>query len=91
MHFTPQGEREVTGQIAPKSDYIRQRYYKSKEWNEYRIVARGNYITHYLNGFQTVELVDQDSKARPEGVLALQIHAGPPMLVEFKDVLLKKL
>jgi hypothetical protein len=41
---------------------------------------------------QTVDVVDNDSKGRSlEGVLALQIHVGPPMLVEFKDIFLKNL
>jgi hypothetical protein len=86
------GERRVTGMIAPQAEYISKGYYKDRDWNEYRIIAKGNYVTQYLNGFQTIELTDDDAKKRAlEGVLALQIHAGPPMLVEFKDILLKKL
>jgi len=30
-------------------------------------------------------------KSRTEGVLALQLHAGPPMLVQFKDIQLRRL
>ena len=86
------GKLKVLGPIAPKQDYIDKGYYKEKDWNEYRIVARGPHIEHWLNGFKTIELNDNDAKARAlEGILALQIHAGPPMLVEFKDILLKKL
>lgn len=86
------GNRQVTGGLAPKEEYIQKRYYKDRDWNEYRIVARGNHIAHYLNGFKTIDLVDNDAKSRSlEGILALQIHAGPPMVVEFKDILLKKL
>lgn len=91
VEYDAQGERHVTGQIAAKEDYIQKGYYKNQGWNEYHIIARGNQITHELNGFRTIELIDKDPKARSEGVLALQIHAGPPMLVEFKDILLKKL
>lgn len=86
------GERSVVGQIATKEELIKKGYYKRKDWNEYRIVARGNHITHFLNGFQTIELTDNDEKARSlEGVLALQLHAGPPMVVEFRNILLKEL
>jgi len=47
---------------------------------------------HYLNGVQTIDCVDNDEKGRMmSGVLALQIHAGPPMVVEFKDIKLKVL
>jgi hypothetical protein len=82
----------VVGQIADKKELIAKRYYKEKEWNDYRIIARGNHIAHYLNGVQVVDVLDNDPKGRSlEGVLALQIHCGPPMLVEFKDILLKSL
>ena len=86
------GKVKVLGPIAPKQDYIGKGYYKRKDWNEYRIVARGPQIEHWLNGLKTIDFNDNDPKARAlEGILALQIHAGPPMLVEFKDILLKKL
>jgi len=62
------------------------------DWNDYRILARGNHLEHYLNGVKVVDVLDNDPKGRSlEGILALQIHAGPPMLVEFKDILLKPL
>jgi hypothetical protein len=39
-----------------------------------------------------VDLIDnQHDKARAEGILALQLHAGPPMLVQFRDIQLKRL
>ena len=90
--MTADGKRSVTGEIAPKADYIKKRYYKEGDWNEYRIIAKGNRLAHFLNGFQTIELTDDDPKNRSlEGILALQIHAGLPMVVEFKDVLLRNL
>jgi hypothetical protein len=83
---------KVIGQLADKKELIAQRYYREKEWNEYRILARGNRLAHYLNGVQVVDVLDNDPKGRSlEGILALQIHCGPPMLVEFKDILLKSL
>ena len=92
VEMTATGERKVTGKIADKEDLIQRGYYKPKDWNEYLIVAKGNHIEHHLNGFKTIELIDNDEKGRAlEGILALQIHAGPPMVVEFKDILLKNL
>jgi hypothetical protein len=83
---------KVVGQLADKKELIAKRYYKEKEWNDYRILARGNRLEHYLNGVQVVDVLDNDPKGRSlEGILALQIHCGPPMLVEFKDILLKSL
>ncbi len=83
---------QVIGQLADRKELIERGYYKEKDWNDYRILARGNHLEHYLNGVLVVDVLDNDPKGRSlEGILALQIHAGPPMLVEFKDILLKPL
>ena len=82
----------VVGHLAEKKELIAKGYYAAKDWNDYRIVARGNHLEHFINGVQTIDVLDDDPKGRSlEGILALQIHAGPPMLVEFKDILLKEL
>lgn len=63
-----------------------------QDWNDYRVIARGNEITQEINGLRTAHLVDNEKgRARTEGVLALQLHAGDPMLVQYKDIRLKKL
>jgi hypothetical protein len=65
---------------------------KKKEWNSYRIVADGFHFTHYINGVKTTELIDNDEKnRRADGLLALQLHAGPPMNVQFKNIKVKHL
>jgi hypothetical protein len=61
-------------------------------WNEYHIEALGSTITLSINGKVTAEVVDHDKKDRDRsGVLALQLHVGPPMKVQFKDIQLKRL
>lgn len=86
----PTGRPKVIGSLAMQKALIAQGYYRMADWNEYRIVARDNHVEHWLNGFQTIDFTDNDRTRRAlEGILALQIHAGPPMLVEFKDILLK--
>ncbi len=61
-------------------------------WNEIVIIATGNHLRHYVNGKLTAEAIDADpAKAAGAGVLALQLHTGPPMTVQFKDIRLKKL
>jgi hypothetical protein len=62
---------------------------KSEDWNEYKIVAQGGHIQHFINGMKTVEVKDESTVAAKEGLLGLQIHAGPPMIVQFKDIVLK--
>jgi hypothetical protein len=65
--------------------------YKLSDWNDYVIIAKGNHVVHYVNGVQTIDLVDDDPKGRcMSGIIALQIHAGAPMWVEFKDIRLKE-
>jgi putative heme-binding domain-containing protein len=57
---------------------------KVGEWNDYEIVAMGSKIKTYLNGKLCVDL--DDPKGARRGIIALQIHSGPPMEVRFKDL-----
>lgn len=60
------------------------------DWNEVRIVARGNHIQHYLNGRLILDYTDEHPElALSKGVIALQLHAGAPMWAEFKGIELK--
>jgi hypothetical protein len=64
---------------------------KPGDWNAYRIVARGPKLQHFINGQLMSETIDeQEGKRAVQGVLALQVHAGPPMKVEFKDIRLRR-
>jgi hypothetical protein len=61
-----------------------------KDWNTYRIVADGYRFEHYINGQKMTELIDNDeTERREEGLLALQVHAGPPMKVYYRNIRLK--
>jgi len=65
---------------------------KNEDWNEYRIVAKGNHLQHYVNGVLMSEVIDnQKDKAATSGVIALQAHAGFAMTIQFKDIQLKEL
>ena len=65
---------------------------KKDGWNEYHIIARSEHIILKLNGKVTAEVIDNDRKQRElSGVLALQLHSGPPMMVQFKEIQLKRL
>lgn len=60
------------------------------DWNSYRLVARGNKLSHYINGQLMSEVIDhEEGKAASSGVLAFQVHQGPPMVIQFKNVRLK--
>ena len=65
---------------------------KKEDWNDYRIVAKGNRLQHYINGVLMSEVIDNETeKAAAKGVLGLQAHVGPAMTVQFKDIMIKEL
>ena len=82
--------KEVAGKLNDSKAI--QKNIKTNGWNDYVIIAKGNHLQHFINGMQTVDVVDeQESKAAKEGIIAFQIHAGPPMKVQFKNVRIKEL
>jgi hypothetical protein len=66
--------------------------YKKGDWNEFVVIANGNNLRHYLNGKLTADVTDEDeANAAKSGVLALQLHQGTPMTIEFKNIRIKTL
>ena len=60
-------------------------------WNEYVIRAQGNFITLHLNGVRTVHYIEQEPALLRRGFIALQVHSGPSIEVEFKNLMLREL
>ncbi len=60
-------------------------------WNEYVIRCVGKRITLWINGQQTVDYIEPDNALPQEGLIALQIHAGPPGEAWYKDIEITKL
>jgi hypothetical protein len=84
-------DKQIVGQVNDHSTLIENKFLNDKEWNFYRIVARGNHFMHYINGHLAMELIDQDpTDSSRTGSFCLQIHAGKPMTVFFKDVKVAK-
>ena len=79
---------EVTGEVGKSAEI--QAKIKPADWNEYRIVAQGGHLQHFINGVQTIDVTDETAVGAKKGILALQLHAGAPMKVEFKDLVLKE-
>ena len=83
------GKKE-TESIGDPAELAKQ--FKKGDWNTYRVVCRGPEITLYLNGTRMCQVTDNDaSKAASSGIIALQMHPGPPMKVQFKNIVLKPL
>ena len=60
-------------------------------WNQYVIRAMGDQITLSLNGVTSVDYREADPEIARDGKIAVQIHAGGPMEVQFKDILIQAL
>lgn len=67
------------------------KHVKAGDWNEYEITVQGNKIKQVLNGFTTVDFTDPSPEGAKEGIIALQLHVGPPMRVWFKDIEIREL
>ncbi|HAM73734.1 MAG TPA: DUF1080 domain-containing protein [Verrucomicrobiales bacterium] len=81
---------EVIGSVG-KSEEI-QAAIKDRDWNQYVVIAHGNRLLHIINGRVTVDVTDEQfTHAAKSGILAFQLHAGPAMTVQFKDVFLRPL
>ncbi len=68
------------------------RFIKDDEWNELRVVAKGNRLQHYINGVLICDVTDDDTHNRKmEGLLGFQVHVGPPMMIAVKRIRLREL
>jgi len=65
--------------------------YKPGQWNKYHLIVQGNTMIHMLNGRVMSVAIDDGSKAKSEGLLGFQLHQGPAMKVEYRNLLFKEL
>jgi hypothetical protein len=80
--------KNVTGTLIDEAGY--QKLFKVDDWNDVVITAKGSHIQHFLNGRLILDFTDDHPQmALREGILALQLHAGKPMWVEFKNIRIK--
>ena len=81
--------RTVTGSLGT-SDELKTKI-KSEDWNEFHIIAKGNRLQHYINGVLMSDVTDNDTvNGKAKGFLGVQVHVGPPMKVEYKDIRIKQ-
>lgn len=84
------GKKNVTESLISADEY--RNLFHLNDWNDVVIIAKGNHIQHYTNGRLVLDFTDNDpEKALTEGILALQLHAGNAMWVEFKDIRFREL
>ncbi len=75
----------VSGSLG-STDSLSQ-FIKSNDWNEVHIIARGNRLQHYVNGILMSEVTDNDPvNGKASGELGVQVHVGPPMKIEYRNM-----
>jgi len=87
--YPPSGKPKTERFAAAKSLL---EHVNDNDWNEYEVTAIGPKITLKINGRLMSEVIDHSQKhGRRDGIIALQMHRGPPMTVQFKDLRIKVL
>jgi hypothetical protein len=82
--------RQVTGSLGNPESL--QSKIKAGDWNTCHLVINGNRLKHFINGILMSDVEDMDKvNGRSEGLLGVQVHVGPPMKVEYRNIRLKKL
>jgi hypothetical protein len=91
VYIGADGSKKVVGSLERNADELKA-IIKPGDWNYVHLIARGNTLINMVNGQVTAILVDDDAKERAmKGLLGFQIHVGPPMKIEFRNIYLKKL
>ena len=62
----------------------------ASKWQTYEVIAKGDTVIHKLNGTVAMILTDASSKRLKSGRIGLQLHAGAPMKVEYRNIKLKR-
>lgn len=78
--------------VLAKSDIAKvNKVLKRDDWNEYKMKCDGKKIQLWINGLQTVDYTETDPTIEDFGVIAVQIHAGPPSEAWYKDITIEEL
>ncbi len=82
--------RIVVGKLGEAEDLKSK--IKSEDWNDIHIIAKGNHLQHYVNGVLMSDVTDKDViNGMSKGSIGVQVHVGPPMKVEYRNIRLKNL
>ena len=79
--------RESLGDRDSLKSFINQ-----DDWNSFRLVIKGNRLQHYINDVLMSDVTDEDTVNRTmQGLLGIQVHVGPPMQVQYRNLMLKEM
>lgn len=69
---------------------LQKKVFKGDDWNDYAIICKGPSITLYVNGMKTCELEDHRADMPRKGFITLQMHAGPAMKIQYRNLRIKE-
>ena len=83
-------ELKVTGSLG-ENEALKTKI-NAENWNEIRLVVKGNRLQHYVNGILMSDVTDNDTvNGKSKGLLGVQVHVGPPMKVQYRNIRIKNL
>lgn len=87
------GESTGRGWLTPDAERVEHSHFKNEEWNEYRILCKGQNIKTWLNGKPIADLTDAESDH--EGIIGLQVHGvgkrTEPLFVRWRNIKIREL
>ena len=75
---------------APKKEEL-DKVLKRDDWNKYRILCEGRHIQLWINDFKTVDYTEADEAIEQKGLIALQIHGGPPGEAHYRNIRIRRI
>jgi hypothetical protein len=75
---------------APKKEGL-DKVLKRDDWNKYRILCEGRHIQLWINDFKTVDYTEADAAIEQKGLIALQIHGGPPGEAHYRNIRIRRI
>jgi len=79
--------RVLAGPPAEERDKL----VRANDWNDYRILCEGKRIRLWINDQPTVDYTEEDPEIVQKGIIALQIHSGPPAEASYRHIRIKVL
>jgi type 1 glutamine amidotransferase len=86
--YTEKGERKDAGSVGDPKELLTA--VRDNDWNDYHVIVRANLIVLRINDVVMSEVRDHDPRRALSGLLAVQVHTGPPMKVQFKNVRIRQ-
>ena len=82
--------REVVKKLGEEEEL--KAFINAGDWNECHLIVKGNRLKHYINGKLMSDVIDKDQvNGKSSGFLGVQVHVGPPMKVEYRNIRIKEL